>query len=155
MNITLRQHYVGLAMQGLIACDRLVNPEGKPEYRSKSGYEMACLIADSMIALEKETNPVQDDPEIPGASFIKLESQLGSEMVDHSKVIAGERFFLGQDEDTHWYKVPVSQRKYFEQWCELEWEKAGEYAVNMKIDFEAMKVDGPHRMTFTDPVEES
>lgn len=61
------------------------------------------------------------------------------------------RFCLRQDDDSHWYLIEVSQAEWFgialqrctkEQWDEFE------------DDFGDKRINGPHRVTFTDPTEE-
>lgn len=58
-----------------------------------------------------------------------------------------ERFFLGRDQSSHWYLVPVVNKLEWEAWTDLpeddecSWESP---------EFAKM-IDGPYSLTFTDP----
>lgn len=53
-------------------------------------------------------------------------------------MINGTRFCLMQDDSCRWYCLPVKLVK--------EWVKT--------VNFERYRIDGPHRLTFVNPVEE-
>lgn len=58
-----------------------------------------------------------------------------------------ERFFLAQDDDCHWYLVPVDKREEWSEWREIPSDDERSWDVP---DF-ATAIDGPHLLTFTDP----
>ncbi len=60
-----------------------------------------------------------------------------------------ERFFLSQDNSSHWYLVPVSQDILWEQWRNIPEDDERSW---VEPEF-AKRIDGPHRLTFTDPKE--
>jgi hypothetical protein len=57
------------------------------------------------------------------------------------------RYFLAQDDDSHWYLVPEQNRAEWEAWRNLPStdERTWEHP-----DF-AKPIDGPHTLTFADP----
>jgi len=59
------------------------------------------------------------------------------------------RYYLMQDEDSHWYLVPQDREDEFNTLSENEdeWEA-------FEDEFGGCRIDGPHRLTFTDPRED-
>lgn len=52
---------------------------------------------------------------------------------------------LIQDDDSHWYVIPVDRTDTFREWvraCELN------KPMECDIDFDMLRVDGPHVVTF-------
>jgi len=141
MNFSLRQFYVGQAMNGLLSVEMFAN------HKTETLYQKSCDIADRLIAFEVKTCPVQEVVEDKHSSFTP------DDFLAHRKPT--ERFYLWQDQFDCWYQVPVSKQEYIEQWCELGDEEAETYALNCGLDFKAMRIDGPHGLTFTDPQKES
>lgn len=61
-----------------------------------------------------------------------------------------DRYCLKQDDDCHWYLIPVLRLQNFEEWL-----AAGPYYEDYEgEEFDSCRIDGPHRLTFTDPKEE-
>ena len=58
-----------------------------------------------------------------------------------------ERFFLAQDDSCHWYLVPASRKVEWEAWRDLPGTDERSWTVP---DF-TKGIDGPHRLTFTNP----
>lgn len=59
------------------------------------------------------------------------------------------RFFLAQDNDSHWWIVPVDRHADFAAWAEADPEDANRWKP---MDFFAIEVGGcPGLVTFTDP----
>lgn len=59
---------------------------------------------------------------------------------------------LGQDDDGHWYCVPVNDIKVFNDILELDWDELS------SVDWDCLsrwRVDGPHQINFRYPVEET
>jgi hypothetical protein len=140
MNISLRQFYVGQAMNGLLSVEMFAN------HKTETIYQKSCDIADRLIAFEVKTCPPEEvvEDKNPWGTGPK-----GALLVEHSDL--SERFYLWQDQFDCWYQVPVSKQEYIEQWCELGDEEAETYALNCGLDFKGMRIDGPHGLTFTDP----
>lgn len=65
------------------------------------------------------------------------------------------RFSLIQDDDCHWYLVPAEKREdareYFQEVYEY-WEHNTGQLKPDKPEW-LQRIDGPHRLTFTDPQE--
>ena len=61
------------------------------------------------------------------------------------------RFCLKQDDDSHWYLIPVKDVKKFDKLVEHgeddDWN-------DFNKAFSEMRCNGPHTMTFTDPQED-
>lgn len=57
------------------------------------------------------------------------------------------RFFLAQDDDSHWYLVPEQNRAEWEAWTNISKDDPASWNVP---DF-AKSIDGPHTLTFADP----
>lgn len=56
------------------------------------------------------------------------------------------RFYLDQDDSSHWYLIPLAQREAWEAWLQLDGEEAWEAPPW------AVAVNGsPTLVTFTDP----
>jgi hypothetical protein len=54
------------------------------------------------------------------------------------------RFYLDQDDDSHWYVIPADRATDWEDWCDSGAETVPEWA---------QRVGGAHTLvTFTDPV---
>ena len=59
-----------------------------------------------------------------------------------------KRFMMKQDNDCHWYLVPVEHCKLFDEMMEIDW---GEWTPAGEQLIESMRIDGPELLTFTDP----
>lgn len=61
------------------------------------------------------------------------------------------RYFVDVDDSGSWYLVRADKREAWELWINQDWH-------NDLSDFQtpsyAMEIDGPHMVTFTDPIEE-
>jgi hypothetical protein len=66
---------------------------------------------------------------------------------ENERLRRGERFFLAQDDSCHWYLVPDTKRAEWEAWRNLSGADERSWTVP---DF-AKPIDGPHRLTFTNP----
>lgn len=62
------------------------------------------------------------------------------------------RFCLEQDEDSHWYLIPVEMKEMFSRMCEKAYADDEYGAFN--DSFEEMRINGPQNLTFADPKEE-
>ena len=62
----------------------------------------------------------------------------------------GERFFLDQDQSSHWYIIPVGHRAEWDAWRDIPEDDERSWEVP---EF-AIMVDGPGRLTFADYREE-
>lgn len=60
------------------------------------------------------------------------------------------RYFLSQDDDCHWYLVPVDHVIAWKAWCEIP----GYDERSWDVPIFATAIDGPHRLTFADPIQE-
>jgi hypothetical protein len=58
-----------------------------------------------------------------------------------------ERFFAAQDNDSHWYLVPVAIRAEWDAWMGIPSEDERSWTPPSG----AREIDGPHTLTFTDP----
>jgi hypothetical protein len=58
------------------------------------------------------------------------------------------RYRMVQDDDCHWYLIPANRSFEFDTWRESD-----DYQAGIEPDW-AHRIDGPHRLTFTDPREE-
>jgi len=72
-----------------------------------------------------------------------------------------QRFKFLQDNDSHWYLIPVEQEQAFESWVtymagEPDQEEAGEIEYQFQdYRFEDRRISGPvEAFTFTDPKED-
>ncbi len=58
------------------------------------------------------------------------------------------RYFLAQDQSTHWYLVPAERRQDWDAWCNLDEDDAASWE---RPDW-ASRLDGdPSRVTFAEP----
>lgn len=60
-----------------------------------------------------------------------------------------ETFFFGRDNSGHWYLVPTKIRDQWNQWTDLDEDNEASWVVPEG----ATRVDGPHRIIFSNPVE--
>lgn len=61
----------------------------------------------------------------------------------------GERYFLGRDDSSHWYIVPIQHYDAWFVWRDLPEDDERSWEVP---DF-ARCIDNPYRLTFSDPHE--
>lgn len=61
--------------------------------------------------------------------------------------MAAERFFADQDNDCHWYLIPVAIRAEWDAWRELPSDDERAWTPPAG----ARDMDGLHTLTFTDP----
>ena len=59
-----------------------------------------------------------------------------------------ERFRLESDGDGHWYLIPPEKQSEWSTWMDSK-----DFELGVEPDW-ARRIDGPHRLTFTDPREE-
>lgn len=72
------------------------------------------------------------------------------------------RYKLKQDENSHWYLILADSEKLFVRLLEdmenfytnEEWGAAQESEETFEECFGDCRIDGPHNLTFTDPLEE-
>ena len=62
-----------------------------------------------------------------------------------------DRYCISQDGDGHWYLIPDFEREFFEDMIECEDDEITEAGWTWLANH---SIDGPHRLTFTDPKEE-
>jgi hypothetical protein len=60
----------------------------------------------------------------------------------------GERFFLSQDNDSHWYVVPLAKRVAWDEWCDIPSDDERSWDVP---EWAAPVGGSPSLITFTDP----
>jgi hypothetical protein len=58
-----------------------------------------------------------------------------------------ERFFLSQDNDCHWFVVPVARKGEWDVWCEIPGDDERAWDAP---DFAIPLNGSPNRVTFTD-----
>jgi hypothetical protein len=58
-----------------------------------------------------------------------------------------KKYILCQDDDCHWYLIPADKKEEWNEWLDVvqEGDSLPKYA---------QAVDGPHRLTFENPIEE-
>jgi hypothetical protein len=62
-----------------------------------------------------------------------------------------QRYFLSQDNSSHWYLVPVENREEWDAWCNLDEDDEAAWDAP---DFARRLDGGPNGITFSDPVED-
>jgi hypothetical protein len=62
-----------------------------------------------------------------------------------------QRFCFKQDQDSHWYLIPVSQTKNFDKLCEKAYKN--EYFDEFESQFSEFRSESPFNYSFTDPKE--
>ena len=62
--------------------------------------------------------------------------------------MADQRFFLSQDNDSHWYIIPVDKRVEWNDWLELDEDDEPSWMVP---EFAKAVGGNPSLITFTDP----
>jgi hypothetical protein len=61
-----------------------------------------------------------------------------------------QRYFVGQDNDCHWYLIPVELYDKYSAWIDMDPKDPASWEEPEGIE----RIDGPHRLTFTDPRED-
>jgi len=63
--------------------------------------------------------------------------------------MSDERYFLDTDASSHWYIVPLSKKKEWEDWCNLDEDDEAAWSAPSFAE----RIGGsPTLVTFTDPV---